>query len=78
MRGVGRRVRVAVLAAATAAGGCATKPYDRDPLLSTGRGVRGDRTAAARALPPPAEPGGPEAPPGPVLGDRGLAGVTSR
>ena len=77
MRGVGRRVRVALLAAVAAAGGCATKPYDRDPLLITGRGVRGDRTLAAKALQPPIEPGGPDAPPGPLLGDSRFAGVTS-
>lgn len=67
MQAVGRRVRVAVLAAVAAAGGCATKPYDRDPLLSNRYGVRGDRAAAARAVPPPVEPASPEAPPGLVL-----------
>lgn len=72
MRGVGRRVRVVLLAAVAAAGGCATKPYDRDPLLSSGYGVRGDRAAAAKALPPPVEPAGPDVPPGPLLGDTGF------
>ncbi|QDU21453.1 hypothetical protein [Urbifossiella limnaea] len=69
MRGVGRRLGVLVIAAAT---GCATKPYDRDPLLSSGYGVRGDRAAAARPPRPEAEPATPDAPTGPVLGDRGL------
>jgi hypothetical protein len=78
MGGVGRRVRVALLAAAAAAGGCATKPYDRDPLLSHRYGVRGDRTVAARPLPLPVEPAGPDAPPGPLRGDTGFADVTSR
>ena len=72
MRGVGRRVRVGLLAAVTAAGGCATKPYDRDPLLSNGYGVRGDRSAAAKPVTPPVEPAGPDAPAGPLLGDTGL------
>lgn len=72
MRGVGRRVRVGLLAAVAAAGGCATKPYDRDPLLSNGYGVRGDRSAAAQSVKPPVEPAGPDAPAGLLLGDTGL------
>ncbi len=78
MHAVERRVRVALLAAVAAAGGCATKPYDRDPLLSNGYGLRGDRTAAARPVPAPVEPTSPDAPPGPVLGDAGFSGLTSR
>lgn len=79
MRGVGRRLRVGLLAvvALAAAGGCATTPYARDPLLRYDRGVRGDRAAAARPLPPPPEPVGPDAPPGPTLGSVPLYGVTS-
>ncbi|MFO0801155.1 MAG: hypothetical protein U0804_27125 [Gemmataceae bacterium] len=69
MRGVGRRLGIAIIAAAT---GCATKPYDRDPLLSNGYGVRGDRAAAARPPLPQPEPTTPDAPAGPVLGDSGL------
>jgi len=64
------RVRVALLAAVAAAGGCATKPYDRDPLLSNRYGVRGDRTVAARPLPLPVEPASPDAPPDPLLTSR--------
>ena len=80
MRGVGRRVRVGLLAAVAlaAGGGCAAKPYARDPLLRGGSGLRGDRAAAARPLPPPPEPAGPEAPPGPLLGDPNYVRVTSR
>jgi hypothetical protein len=78
--GVGRRLRVGFLAtAALAAGvGCSAKPYARDPLLRDRRGVPGDRAAAARPPVAPAEPRGPEAPPGPTLGAPRLAGVTSR
>ncbi len=76
----GRRTRVGLFAAVVlaAAGGCAAKPYARDPLLRDNRGVRGDRTAAARPLPPPAEPAGPDAPTGPLLGATPLGGLTSR
>ena len=80
MRRVGRRVRVGLLAAVAlaAGGGCAAPPYVRDPLVRDGRGVRGDRQAAVQPTPPPAEPAGPEAPPGPLIGDPAYAGVTSR
>ncbi len=80
MRGVGGRVCVGLLAAAAlaAGGGCAAKPYARDPLLRGGIGVRGDRAAAARPLPPPPEPVGPDAPAGPTIGDPNYVRVTSR
>ena len=78
--GFGRRTRVGLFAAVAlaAAGGGAAKPYARDPLLRDGRGVRGDRPAAARPLPPPAEPVGPDAPAGPLLGTTPLGELTSR
>lgn len=63
-------VGVGVLAAAPAAGGCATRPYAADPLLRYGRGVWGDEEAARQPAPPAAP--GPEipAPPdGPLAGD---------
>jgi hypothetical protein len=80
MRRVGRRVRVGFLAAVALAtgGGCAAPPPARDPLVRAGRGVRGDRQAAAAPTSPPAEPVGPEAPPGPLIGDPAYAGLTSR
>ncbi len=80
MRGVGRRVRVGLLAAVAlaAGGGCAAKPYARDPLLRGGLGVKGDRAAAARPVTPPVEPDGPEPPPGPRLGERPAADLISR
>jgi hypothetical protein len=72
---LGPRVQFVFCAALAAAGcGCAAKPYARDPLVRDGLGVRGDRTAAARPLAPPAEPTSPEAPDGPTIGSDLLVG----
>lgn len=71
----GPRIRLLLCAALVAAGcGCAAKPYARDPLVRDGLGVRGDRTAAARPVAPPAEPTTPDAPAGPTLGSDLLVG----
>ncbi|HEX4613600.1 MAG TPA: hypothetical protein VH092_35790 [Urbifossiella sp.] len=80
MRGAGRRILIGLLAAVvfSAGGGCATKPFARDPLLRDGRGVKGDREAAARRPEPPAEPIGPDPPPGPTIGGSFASGATSR
>lgn len=71
----GVRVRIVLFAAVVAAAGvgCAAKPYARDPLVTDGRAVRGDRAAAARPGAPAAEPATPDAPAGPTVGDPALA-----
>lgn len=62
---LGRGLRIGLVAAVAAGGGCAfgKKPYAGDPLLARHRGVWGDRDKA-RAAAAPADDG-PVAPPPP-------------